>query len=160
MVISEGDRLPHLGLRVVEDGQILDTSTDPLLGAGRHVVFGLPGAFTPTCSAKHLPGFIARREALVAKGVGRVACLAVNDAFVMKAWAEQKGAHRLTMIADGNADFTRALGLEMDASDFYMGRRCQRFAMVVEDGLVRHLMVEAPGDFSVSSAEAVLRALG
>lgn len=159
MSIAEGDALPLVTIRVVEDGQTRDVTTQDLFGEGRHVLFALPGAFTPTCSAKHLPGFVERRDALKAKGVGRIACLSVNDAFVMKAWAESQGAEGITMIADGNADLTKALGLTLDGTANHMGLRSQRFAMVIEDGAVRRLMVEAPGDFSVSSAEHVLSVL-
>lgn len=159
MSIAEGDTLPAITLRVIDNGETRDCTAQDLFGQGRHVIFGLPGAFTPTCSAKHLPGFAAKLEDLQAKGVGRVACLSVNDAFVMKAWNAQAGAPGLTMIADGNADLTRALGLELDASANHMGLRCKRFAMIVEDGVVARLMVEKPGDFAISSAEHVLTQL-
>lgn len=156
MSIAEGDALPALPIRVVENGEARDSTPQDLFGQGRHVIFGLPGAFTPTCSAKHLPGFAGKLNALKSRGVGRVACLAVNDAFVMKAWNAQQGAPGLTMIADGNADLTQALGMAVDATANHMGLRCRRFAMIVQDGTVSRLMVEQPGDFSVSSAEHVL----
>jgi peroxiredoxin len=124
------------------------------------VVFGLPGAFTPTCSAKHLPGFIQNADAIRRKGVDVIACVSVNDAFVMGAWGEQQGAgDKVMMLADGNGEFAHALGLEMDASRFGMGKRVQRFSMIVEDGVVKALNVEEPGAFSVSSAEHILKQL-
>jgi len=129
--------------------------------AGRTVVlFGVPGAFTPTCSAKHLPGFVEHHDAIKAKGVDAIACMAVNDAFVMKAWGQDQGAlGKITMIADGSAEFTRALGLELDLTARGLGIRCQRFALIARDGKVTHLGIEAPGAFEVSSAEAILAAL-
>lgn len=131
--------------------------TSELLGIGRVVLFAVPGAFTPTCSAKHLPGFIDDADAFAEAGVNRIVCMAVNDIFVMDAWARSAGVEdRIVMAADGNAEFTRALGLELDASAYGMGRRCQRFAMVIEDGIIRHLLVEPPGEFRVSSAEHVI----
>lgn len=157
--IKVGDTLPSMTIRVVENGEMKETTTEDLFGQGRHVIFALPGAFTPTCSAKHLPGFAEKAKELKDKGVGHIACLSVNDPFVMKAWAEKDGSDDILMIADGNADLTRALGLEMDGSKFAMGTRSQRYAMVVRDGRVEQLFVENPGDFSVSSAENVLRQL-
>ena len=125
------------------------------------VIFGLPGAFTPTCSAKHLPGYLAEIEQFRAKGVDEVWCFAVNDAFVMHAWGEQQGASgKVAMIADGSADYTRALGLELDLAAHGMGLRCKRFAMIVEDGVVRSVDVEAPGQFTVSDATSQLARLG
>ena len=131
-----------------------------LLGKGRVVLFSVPGAFTPTCNAKHLPGFIEKSGELRAKGVDRIVCLAVNDVFVMGAWGKAAGAgDAIVMAADGNGDFTRALGLELDARGFGMGMRGQRFALVIENGVVRQVHVEAPGEFKVSSAEHVLASL-
>ena len=128
--------------------------------AGRKVVlFSVPGAFTPTCSAYHLPGYIELTEEFASKGVDGIACMAVNDVFVMHAWGESANASGVDMLADGNGDFTRALGLELDGSAFGMGRRSQRFALVADDGVVTHLMIEAPGEFRVSSAESVLATL-
>ncbi|MGC2855017.1 peroxiredoxin [Novispirillum sp. DQ9] len=158
-MIKTGDTLPSLSLKVVDNGEMGEATTDALFGQGRHVLFGLPGAFTPTCSAKHLPGYVEKAEALRAKGIGRIACMAVNDAFVMKAWAQTGNAGDILMIADGSALFTKALGLELDLTDRAMGLRCQRFALVIADGVVEQVFVEAAGDFSVSSAEHVLRAL-
>lgn len=124
------------------------------------VIFGVPGAFTPTCSAQHVPGFVQHLDAFKAKGVDEIWCMAVNDAFVMGAWGrDQKAGGKVRMMADGSADYTKKLGLEFDLTARGLGMRCQRFAMVVEDGVVKHLAVEAPGKFEVSSAEAVLQAL-
>ena len=120
----------------------------------------MPGAFTPTCSAKHLPGFVEKADALKAKGIDVIACTAVNDAFVIGAWGKASGVEdKVTMLADGNGDFVKAVGLEMDGSKFGMGARGQRFAMIVNDGKVEHLFVEAPGEFRVSSAEYMLEQL-
>jgi peroxiredoxin len=124
------------------------------------VVFSVPGAFTPTCSAKHLPGFIEQAAALRARGVAKIVCLAVNDVFVMNAWGKSAGAGEdIAMAADGNGDYSRALGLELDARGHGMGMRGKRFALVIEDGIVKQVLVEAPGEFKVSSAEHVLSQL-
>ncbi len=157
MSIREGDALPDVTLTRMTANGPEQVSTGELFGKGRAVLFAVPGAFTPTCSAKHLPGFIAHADAIRAKGVDLVACVAVNDAFVMGAWGKAQGADgAVEMLADGNGEFARALGLEMDASGFGMGTRSQRFAMIIEDGVVKKLFVEAPGAFEVSSAEHVL----
>ena len=156
MTITVGDTLPSATLvKVTPDGpDQVDTKT---FFAGRTVaLFAVPGAFTPTCSAKHLPGFVEKRDALKAKGVDEIACTSVNDAFVMGAWAKSADAEGITMLADGNGDFAEALGLAMDGSKFGMGKRSQRYAMLVEDGVVKQLNVEAPGEFKVSSAEHLL----
>ncbi len=159
--IAVGDSLPNGTHKMVINSAFVDRSTAEQWGQGRHVVFGLPGAYTPTCSAKHLPGFLARAQDFLGKGIASIACLSVNDAFVMRAWAEDNGAaEALVMVADGNATFTQALGLAMDASANAMGIRCRRFAMVIADGVVEQIFIEQPGDFSVSSADHVLRALG
>ena len=160
MAIAVGDSIPAMKIMEgsAEGPKELDTGA---FFAGRTVVlFGVPGAFTPTCSAKHLPGFVAHHDAIKAKGVDAIACMAVNDAFVMKAWGKDQGAlDKITMIADGSAAFTRALGLELDLTARGLGIRCQRFALIAKDGKVTHIAVEAPGAFEVSSAEAVLAAL-
>jgi peroxiredoxin len=154
MTIKVGDRIPSATLiKAGADGpQPVDTDS---FFAGRKVaLFSVPGAFTPTCSARHLPGFVERAEELKAKGVDEVACVSVNDAFVLQAWAAQSGAEgKVTMLADGNGDFAEALGLAADFSKFGMGKRGQRWSAVVDDGVVRELNVEEPGAFSVSSAE-------
>lgn len=158
MAIQPGDRIPEATLQYIDGGvHRIDT---PTLFEGRKVVlFAVPGAFTPTCSERHLPGFVEHYAEFEKHGIG-VACMAVNDPFVMHAWGESQHVPAgLRMLADGNADFTRALGLEMDASGFGMGMRCKRFALYAEDGVVRHVFVEAPGEFRVSSAEHVLSQL-
>lgn len=158
MTIEIGDPIPNTSINVLKDGiQAIDTSE---FFAGRKVVmFAVPGAFTPTCSAKHLPGFIQHAEQFAAKGYA-LACLSVNDAFVMGAWAKsQETPDSIAMLADGNGAFTKALGLELDATAFGMGLRAKRFALAADDGIVTHLFVEAPGEFSVSSAEHVVSAL-
>ncbi|HUD91851.1 peroxiredoxin [Sphingobium sp.] len=154
MTISKGDRLPSTTFtKMTENGPEAVPSEDYF--AGKTVaIFSVPGAFTPTCSAKHLPGFIEKAEDLKAKGVDEIACTAVNDAFVMGAWGKSAGAEgKVTMLADGNGDFAQAVGLTMDGSKFGLGTRGQRFSMVVKDGVVAELNVEAPGDFKVSSAD-------
>lgn len=161
MAIKAGDRIPEGNLKIMGADGPVNVSAAELLGKGRVVLFSVPGAFTPTCNAKHLPGFIDQAAALRAKGVGKIVCLAVNDVFVMGAWGKSAGAgDAVVMAADGNGDFTRALGLELDARGFGMGMRGQRFALVIEEGLVKQVHVEAPGEFKVSSAEHVLGALG
>jgi glutaredoxin/glutathione-dependent peroxiredoxin len=157
MSISVGDRLPKATLvKAGADGpQPVDSEQ---YFAGRRIaLFSVPGAFTPTCSARHLPGFVERADELRAKGVDEVACVAVNDAFVLQAWAEQSGASgKVTMLADGNGDFARALGLTMDGSRFGMGERGQRWSAIVDDGVVEQLNVEEPGAFNVSSADYMM----
>jgi glutaredoxin/glutathione-dependent peroxiredoxin len=157
MVIKVGDRLPQANLvkAGAEGPQPVDTES---YFAGRKVaLFSVPGAFTPTCSARHLPGFVEKAEELKAKGVDEVACVSVNDAFVLQAWAASAGAEgKVTMLADGNGDFAEALGLAADFSKFGMGKRGQRWSAIVDDGVVTELNVEEPGAFSVSSAEFLL----
>ena len=155
MSIQPGERIPEAILQYVADGvHKIDTLT--LFEGRKLVLFSVPGAFTPTCSERHLPGFIQHFQAFRKRGID-VACMAVNDPFVMQAWGEsQHVPDGMRMLADGNAEFTRALGLEMDASGFGMGTRSKRFALYAEDGVVRELFVEAPGEFRVSSAENVL----
>ena len=154
MTIQVGDKLPSVTfVKPTESG--LDQVQSDAFFAGRKVaLFSVPGAFTPTCSARHLPGFVERAEELKGKGVDEVACTAVNDAFVLSAWSKSAGAEgKVTMLADGNGDFAEALGLTMDGSKFGMGKRGQRWSAIVEDGVVKELNVEEPGAFSVSSAE-------
>jgi peroxiredoxin len=160
MTIKVGDKIPSATLMQMKDGGPKPVTTSELFDGKKVVLFALPGAFTPTCSAKHLPGFIQNAEAIHAKGVDTIACLSVNDAFVMGAWGDNQGAgNKVVMLADGNGDFTRALGLEMDASKFGMGQRSKRYAMIVDNGVVKVLDVEEPGAFSVSSAEHVIKQL-
>ena len=160
MTIKVGDKLPAGTLtQMTKDGP-QKISTAQLFGGRKVVVFSVPGAFTPTCDAKHLPGFVQNADAIRAKGVDTIACMAVNDVFVMNAWG--KASHvddKILMLADGNAEYARALGLEMDASGFGMGMRGKRFAIVADDGVVTSLYVEGPGEFKVSSAEHVLSQL-
>jgi peroxiredoxin len=160
MTIKVGDKIPEVSLKHKTAEGIEEITSTALFGGKKVVLFALPGAFTPTCSAKHLPGFVAKAEEIKAKGVDTIACLSVNDAFVMGAWGQDQGVgDKVLMLADGNGDFSAALGLDFDASGFGMGRRSQRYAMVVEDGVVRTLNVEEPRAFEVSSAEAILKAL-
>jgi peroxiredoxin len=160
MAIKAGDKVPSATLMQMKDGGPKPVKTDDLFAGKKVVVFALPGAFTPTCSAKHLPGFIQNASVLKGKGVDAIACVSVNDAFVMGAWGDQQGAgDKVMMLADGNGDFTRAMGLELDASRFGMGPRSQRYAMIVDNGVVKELNVEEGGAFSVSSAEHVLKQL-
>jgi peroxiredoxin len=155
-MIKVGDKIPSVTTKRIGAGGMEEVSTDDLF-KGKVVLFSVPGAFTPTCSMKHLPGFVAQADAFKAKGVDRILCLAVNDAFVMKAWGDQNQVDgKVEMLPDGNGTFTRALDLEMDGSGFGLGKRSQRFALYAEDGIVKDLQVEKPGAFEVSSAEAML----
>jgi peroxiredoxin len=159
MTIQVGDRIPSATLNTLKDG-VQAIRSDELFKGKAVVLFSVPGAFTPTCSAKHLPGYVDKLAEFKAKGIDVVACMAVNDAFVMDAWAKSQNVPaEIVMLADGNAAFTKALGLELDATAFGMGLRSKRFALVAKDGVVTHLHVEAPGEFKVSSAEAVLAVL-
>ena len=160
MAISKGDRLPEGRFTVMGADGPAPLSTQELFAGKKVVLFSVPGAFTPTCSARHLPGFIEQADRLREKGVDTVACMAVNDVFVMDAWGRHAGCgDRVLMLADGSADYTRALGLEADASRFGMGVRGQRFALVADDGVVTALYVDKPGAFEVSSVEHVLEQL-
>ena len=160
MAISVGDSIPHAQLTVMSEQGPSPVDAVELMREGRTVLFAVPGAFTPTCSAQHLPGFVERADEILSKGVDRIVCIAVNDVFVMDAWGKSaRVGGKIIMAADGNADFTQALGLEMDGRAFGMGRRAQRFALVVDNGAVSNVLVEAPGEFRVSSAEHVLSKL-
>ena len=158
MSIKVGERIPEATLNILKDGvQAIESSE--FFADRRVLLFAVPGAFTPTCSAKHLPGYVDAMDEFRRREI-TVACLAVNDAFVMGAWGKSQDAPEdLVMLADGNGTFTRALGLELDATGFGMGLRSQRFAMYVDNGVVRKLQVEAPGEFKVASAEAMLKAI-
>jgi peroxiredoxin len=157
MTIKAGDKIPSATLMEMQDGKPAPVSTDAFFAGKKVALFALPGAFTPTCSAKHVPGFVANHDALKAKGVDAIACLSVNDAFVMGAWGkDQKTDGKVHMLADGNGDFTRAIGLEMDGTKFGMGKRSQRYSMIVDNGVVKSINVEAPGAFEVSSADYLL----
>ena len=160
MTISKGDRVPSTTFTKMTENGPEPVSSDDYFSGKTVAIFSVPGAFTPTCSAKHLPGFIEKADALKAKGVDEIACTAVNDAFVMGAWGKSAGAdEKVTMLADGNGDFAKAVGLTMDGSKFGLGTRGQRFSMIVKDGVVEDLNVEEPGDFKVSSAEYMLEKL-
>lgn len=156
MTISVGDKLPDVKLvKVTGEGPAPVQSGEYFAGK-KVALFSVPGAFTPTCSAKHLPGYVEKAADLKARGIDEIACTAVNDAFVMGAWGKASGSDDVTMLADGNGELAKALGLTMDGSGFGMGTRGQRFSMVVNDGVVEQLNVEAPGDFNVSSADYML----
>jgi glutaredoxin/glutathione-dependent peroxiredoxin len=159
-MIKIGDKIPAMKLMTVTAEGPREADTAELFGPGKVVMFATPGAFTPTCSAKHVPGFVQHHAELKAKGVDRIVCMAVNDVFVMGAWAkDQKTGDAIVMLADGSGMFTKALGLELDLTARGLGTRSQRFALVAVDGVVTHLAVEEPGGFDVSRAEAVLEAL-
>jgi glutaredoxin/glutathione-dependent peroxiredoxin len=160
MTIKVGDKLPSITLKYMNKDGMQTATTDDLFKGKKAILFGLPGAFTPTCSAKHLPGFVTHADELKKKGVDVIACLSVNDAFVMDAWGKsQNCGEKVLMLADGNADFAKATGLTMDGTGYGMGLRTSRWAMVLDDGKVKTLNVEAPGAFEVSSAESVMKAL-
>ncbi len=159
MTIQVGDKVPAATFKVMTADGPSDMSTDEVFAGKKVVFFAVPGAFTPGCSMTHLPGFVVQADAIKAKGVDTIACMSVNDAFVMGSWGQTQNAEEILMLADGNGDLTAAIGLEMDASGFGMGTRSQRFGMIVEDGTVTHLAIEAPGEIKVSSAEAMLEVL-
>ncbi len=155
MTIDIGEKIPQATLNILKDG-VQAVTTDELFAGKKVVLFAVPGAFTPTCSAKHLPGYIEQLGAFSGRGID-VACLSVNDAFVMGAWAKSQNVpDNVLMLADGNGAFTKALGLELDATAFGMGLRAKRFALYAEDGVVKQLFIEAPGEFKVSAADYVL----
>ena len=157
MTIQINDSIPAIDLKIVSSGEIGDANTAELFANGKTVLFGVPGAFTPTCSQAHLPGYVVNADAIMAKGADRIVCMSVNDAFVMKAWGEASNAEALTMLADGNAEFSTALDLLLDASGHCMGTRCQRFAMIIDAGKVTGIYVEQPKEFEVSKAEFILQ---
>ena len=155
--VNVGDKVPSATIMSLgDDGRPAKTSTDDYFAGRKTVLFAVPGAFTPTCSVKHLPGFVEKAADIKGKGVDQIACIAVNDAFVMGAWGASANADGIDMLADGNGEFAAAMGLQMDGSGFGLGQRMQRFAMIVEDGKITQLNVEEPGAFEVSSAEHVL----
>ena len=156
MTISVGEQLPQVKLTKMTAGGPEPVDTADYFKGRRIALFEVPGAFTPTCSAKHLPGFVDKDAELKAKGIDEIVCTSVNDPFVMGAWGKSSNAEGVTMLADGNGDFAEAIGLAMDSSKFGMGKRSQRYAMLVENGVVKQLHVEAPGEFKVSSAEYLL----
>lgn len=161
MTIKEGDKLPEATLRMMTDKGATSISTTEFCAGKMVALFSVPGAFTPTCSVQHLPGFVDHADALRAKGVDVIACIAVNDAFVMDAWGKDRNVgDKIEMLADGNGDLTRALGLELDATKFGLGSRGQRFSMLIKDGVITNLNVEEGGAFEVSKAEVLLEQLG
>jgi peroxiredoxin len=159
MTIQINDSIPAVDLKIVTKGEISDSNTSELFASGKTVLFGVPGAFTPTCSQAHLPGYVVNADVMMEKGVDRIVCMSVNDAFVMKAWGEASNAEAITMLADGNAEFSKALDLLLDASGACMGTRCQRFAMIIDSGKVTGIYVEQPKEFEVSKAEFILQKL-
>ncbi len=159
MSIQAGDKVPSLTLKTMGAEGPEDIATDDIFNGKKVVLFAVPGAFTPGCSLTHLPGFVVNADKIKEKGVDTIACMAVNDAFVMGAWGEAQNASEILMLADGNGELTSALGLELDASGFGMGKRSQRFALIVEDGTVSHVNVEPGGGIEVSSAEAIMELL-
>lgn len=159
MAINVGDRLPDVPLTVATPDGPEQTTTTDFFGGRRVALFAVPGAYTPTCSARHLPSYVEKASELKGKGIDEIACISVNDAFVMSAWNKSDGSQDITMLADGNGAFSEAVGLSMDASKFGMGTRSQRYSMLVNDGVVEQLNVEAPGEYRASSAETLLEQL-
>ena len=159
MAINVGDRIPDVPLTLATPHGPQQTSSSAYFAGKRVALFAVPGAFTPTCSARHLPSYVEKAGDLKGKGVDEIACISVNDPFVMAAWGERDGSKDITMIADGNGAFAEAVGLAMDGSKFGMGQRSQRYSMLVNDGVVEQLNVEAPGEYRASSAETLLEQL-
>ena len=160
MTIQVGDKLPSIDVQYKTEDNVQTINTDDLFADKKVVLFALPGAFTPTCSAAHLPGYVVNADRLFDKGVDLIVCLSINDAYVMQAWGEQQNVDdRVMMIADGNGDFTHAIGLEVDRRSVGMGIRSQRYAMIVKNGVVEQLNLEAPGAFEISDAETMLQNL-
>jgi peroxiredoxin len=160
MTVKVGDKVPSAKMKVMSAEGPKDISTDELFSGKKVALFALPGAFTPTCSAKHLPGFIEKAAELKGKGVQTIACVSVNDAFVMDAWSKAQGSgDKGMMVADGDGDFTRAMGLELDGTANGLGKRSQRYSMIVDNGVIKQLNVEAPRAFEVSSADHMLKQL-
>lgn len=159
MAVSVGDRIPELTLKVMGEKGPENIATSDIFKGKKVVMFAVPGAFTPGCSVTHLPGYVVNADKIKAKGVDSIVCTAVNDAFVMGAWGKDSNADELIMLADGNAELAKALGLTMDGSGFGLGLRSQRYAMIVEDGVIKHLAVEPEGGITVSSAEEILKQL-
>ena len=156
MTIQTGDRLPDVPITIAAADGPKPTTTGDFFSGKRVALFAVPGAFTPTCSARHLPSYVDKAKDLKSQGIDEIACIAVNDPFVMAAWGKADGSSDITMLADGNGQFAEALGLEMDGSKFGMGKRSQRYSMLVNDGVVEQLNVEAPGEYKASSAETLL----
>ncbi|MEZ5490608.1 MAG: peroxiredoxin [Gammaproteobacteria bacterium] len=159
MTIDVGDKIPAGTFKIMGEEGPQDISTDEVFAGKKVVFFAVPGAFTPGCSMTHLPGYVVNADKIKDKGVDTIACMSVNDPFVMGAWGKNQNADEILMLADGNGDFTKAIGMEMDGSGFGLGMRCKRFAMIVEDGAVTHLAIEPPGGIVVSAAEAIMEKL-
>jgi glutaredoxin/glutathione-dependent peroxiredoxin len=159
MTVKVGDKVPSATMKMMGEKGPQDIFTADLFGGKKVVLFAVPGAFTPTCSAAHLPGFVVNADKIKAKGVDAIVCVSVNDAFVMDAWSKDKNAEEIMMVGDGNGDFTEAMGLVLDGSGFGLGKRSQRYAMIVEDGVITTLNVETGPAFELSSAEKILEAL-
>jgi glutaredoxin/glutathione-dependent peroxiredoxin len=159
MTVKVGDKIPDVTMKMMGEKGPQDISTKELFSGKKVVLFAVPGAFTPTCSAAHLPGFVVNADKIKAKGVDAIVCLSVNDAFVMDAWSKDKNAEEIMMVGDGNGDFTEAMGLVMDGSGFGLGKRSQRYALIAEDGVITTLNVETGPKFELSSAEKILEAL-
>ena len=155
-MITKGDKIPSVSIVKATAAGPEQVNSSEYFAGKKVALFSVPGAFTPTCSAKHLPGYVEKAADLKAKGVDEIACTAVNDPFVMQAWNDRDGSEDVTMLADGNGDLAKALGLEMDGSGFGLGQRGQRFSLIVNDGTVEEVNVEAPGDFKVSAADYML----
>ncbi|HEY8433846.1 MAG TPA: peroxiredoxin [Sphingomicrobium sp.] len=156
MTIQAGERLPDVPITIATADGPKPTTTSEFFSGKKVALFAVPGAFTPTCSARHLPSYVDKASELKGKGIDEVACISVNDPFVMSAWGQRDGSEDITMLADGNGAFADAVGLEMDGSKFGMGKRSQRYSMIVNDGVVEQLNVEAPGEYRASSAEHML----
>ncbi|MGB4246699.1 MAG: peroxiredoxin [Pseudohongiellaceae bacterium] len=159
MTIKQGDKLPASTFKIMGEKGPQDISSDAIFAGKKVVLFAVPGAFTPGCTVTHLPGYVVLADKIKAKGVDSIVCLAVNDAFVMSAWGKSQNAEELIMLADGNGSFTKAIGLELDATGFGMGTRSKRYAMIVDNGVVTHLAVEPAGGIVESAAEAILAKL-
>jgi len=159
MTIQTGEKIPACTLKVMGEKGPQNITTDELFAGKKVVMFAVPGAFTPGCSMTHLPGYVVLADKIKARGVDSIICLSVNDAFVMSAWGKVQNADELIMLADGNGDLTKAMGLELDGNGFGMGIRCKRMAMIVDDGTVTHMAIEPPGGIVVSAAEAILELL-
>jgi len=157
-MIKQGDRLPSITFQLMQDGAVQNLTTEDIFAGKKVVLFAVPGAFTPTCSQAHLPGYVTLADKIKAAGVDEIVCLSVNDAFVMAEWGKQQNASEVMMLADGGADFTKAAGLEMETGAFG-GVRSVRYAMIVEDGVITTLNVEEPKEFKISDAETILAAL-
>ena len=158
MTIQVGDKIPSATLKVMGAEGLQDVTTDELFGGKKVVMFAVPGAYTPGCSMTHLPGYVVNADAILEKA-DSIVCLSVNDAFVMGAWGDVQNADKITMLADGNAELTNAMGTELDGSGFGLGTRCQRLALVAEDGVVSHLAIEPPGEMGISTAEEILQVI-